>query len=209
MITPGSYKLNFDFQHLKNLVYRDKEDSKSVKKIRKSGTFIKPSKELKLICENIISSVDDSLEWYFEIFFSTSPVKLHNDFNLNNRSLCRRVAIIPIDYNGNNIPSTIVFDKQYSEKIVAGHNPGEFINLDKQNIDLNIDKNISYIDDLYYEKKLCHMQKPAYNGLKIIEEYDWILKEFFVIDSSNLHASSFFDQSEWKISINGLGFERI
>ena len=208
MIAPGKYSLPFNLENLREIVYRDLSNSDLQEKIRPSGIFKKPSKELKDICKKIILNYDDELEYVFEIFRSTSPVKLHNDANYaDDVGQCKRIVIIPIDYSPSFIPSTIVFDKSYHEKIVAGKEIGSFVNLSDEKINLDIE-NKMFINDDYYQEKLCQMNKNYYTGLKIKEEHAWSLNSFFAIDSSYLHTASYFDKTKWKLSLNGLGFSK-
>jgi hypothetical protein len=207
MISPGNYKLPTNFEELKKIVYRDKHDPSLKSKKRESGIFIQPSKELLEICNNIVKNFDTTLKWSFEIFYSTSPVKLHNDANCN-RDLkrCHRVMIIPIDYSMPIKPSTIVFDKLCETKILAGSRTGTYVDLTNKIVDINIE-DTNFIDPEYYKLKLKHMPVDFYKGLKVLKDQTWNMGDFYIIDSRYLHASGFFKDTDWKLSINGLGFK--
>lgn len=208
MISPGNYNLSTNFEELKKIVYRDKHDSSLKSKIRGSGIFIRPSKELLEICNNIVKNFDTTLEWSFEIFYSTSPVKLHNDANCDlDLKRCHRVMIIPIDYSMPIKPSTIVFDKLCETKIVAGSIPGTYVDvLTNKIVDINIE-DTNFIDPEYFKLKLKHMPMDFYKGLKVLKDQTWHMGDFFIIDSKYLHVSGFFKDTDWKLSINGLGFK--
>jgi hypothetical protein len=199
-----------DFQMLthNHLSTRDYADDRLKTKHRLVNTFKSVSKEYSKFLESLLPKEDQKYRWVFEFNYSYSSVHSHSDNNYDDTMgmSCKRVLIIPIDWSETMKASTILFNQVASEKVFR--NPdGLCTTLNKEKYNLDLDFSSKLCDEELIEYGLNPEYRKEYYGLTVMYNYVWSNDHALIFNSENLHTSNSYDKPEYKLSINGLGFD--
>jgi len=188
-LNPQVHRLHFDeggFAKISALVHQIVADDVAYpRKVRAQNFYKKLSKELKKEVDAILARHQEfsGLTWHYEVFWSQSPVGMHNDRNFfaDRKELCENGFIIPIEWSGKT-PETRFYDLFIDTKV--NWDGAGFSTLSKEKVP-------------YEESKLNEFSTLPWEKNSII---------FF--DSCQIHDASDFrnNTEDYKLSINGLGY---
>ena len=213
----GKRQLDIDIQQWKDKFYNSyiQNDFKKsgVNKGNRHYKFTQDDRELFTKIINPLCNI--KLNWFFEFFYATEPVGLHNDYlqqYWDEESDTRDVAgvLVPLDWDSK-LPYTIFFDK-FTEDTKLIFRKGEMRNYktdeiyhyrDTEEVDAEID---------FYHPPKTTLRKQFAN-LKIESVYPYEKNTGYIFDTRQWHSGSWFlnsttvepDRTEYKLIISGFG----
>lgn len=213
----GEYKINIDRKSWlkKYKVYSESTEPK-ISGMYKGNKHYKIAQDDRALLSNIINKLcKRKLNWFFEFFYATEPVGLHNDYlqqYWDEESDTRDVSgvLIPIDWSCKQ-PYTIFFDK-FTDT-------GKLIYRQGEMRDHKTNEIYHYRDSNVIEKEIDYFHPPRsefrrqFENLRIDKAYLYQKDTIFIFDTRQWHSSSWFLEdltvkpyrTEYKLIISGFG----
>lgn len=199
-------------------IYKDKSDDFKISGAFKGNTHYKFTLDDRISFAKDIPFIRDSkLQWFFEFFYATEPVGLHNDYlltNMSNGDIIRdKIGIlIPLEWNSKQ-PYTLFFDK-FTEDSKLIFRKGEMRHHKTNEVysyrhSDDIDKEI----DFY--QPIGSKNRRQYIDLKIVDIFTYKKNYSYVFDTRQWHSGSWFidnltgepEEKKYKLIISGFGSE--
>lgn len=184
-----------------------------VHKGNKHYKFLQEDRDI--LTEKMNNLFDTNLNWFFEFFYATEPVGLHNDYlqqYWDEQSDTRDIAgiLIPIEWNCKQ-PYTIFFDK-FSEGNKLIFRKGEMRDYKTNDVVEYRPTGIVNEEIKKYHPIGSSLHKQ-FADLKLKEVYAYKKNTAYVFDTRQWHSSSWFldkltvepDRLEYKLIITGFG----